>query len=463
MVCDPLPTLRTRQAHATQNLKDENMSNNLHDTVERQRKFIAGGTMSLNRAINPSKLFVRAKGAYLYDADGKQYIDYHAGFAPYLFGHGDPEVDEAVIDAIRSGASLIGAGTMPWEAEISELLVECVPGLEQLQLTSTGSEAVGYALRLARAYTGRDVVVVMQGGYNGCSDYVSYNLMDPASFVETHKTGEEYPLSVTTAGVPKVIDQTVRAIEYNDLEAAERTLAKGDVAAIILEPILQNIGIVKPLPGYLEGLRTLCDKYGTVLIFDEVKTGFRHALGGYQSLSGVTPDLCTFGKAVANGYPMGVIGGKREIMQLCADPSPAKRVAVAGTYNGHPVNVAAAKACLTRLKTREKEVYSELERLGARLEAGLEKVFSTRNYATTIVRQGSAFAVYFMEHAPVSWRDVVLNHDAERDIAFRRALIEEGVFQFPVITKQGSISLAHTDADIDRTIELAEKVVSTLN
>ena len=439
------------------------MSNNLHDTVERQRKFIAGGTMSLNRAINPSKLFVRAKGAYLYDADGKQYIDYHAGFAPYLFGHGDPEVDEAVIDAIRSGASLIGAGTMPWEAEISELLVECVPGLEQLQLTSTGSEAVGYALRLARAYTGRDVVVVMQGGYNGCSDYVSYNLMDPASFVETHKTGEEYPLSVTTAGVPKVIDQTVRAIEYNDLEAAERTLAKGDVAAIILEPILQNIGIVKPLPGYLEGLRALCDKYGTVLIFDEVKTGFRHALGGYQSLSGVTPDLCTFGKAVANGYPMGVIGGKREIMQLCADPSPAKRVAVAGTYNGHPVNVAAAKACLTRLKTREKEVYSELERLGARLEAGLEKVFSTRNYATTIVRQGSAFAVYFMEHAPVSWRDVVLNHDAERDIAFRRALIEEGVFQFPVITKQGSISLAHTDADIDRTIELAEKVVSTLN
>ncbi|MEZ5782338.1 MAG: aspartate aminotransferase family protein [Rhizobiaceae bacterium] len=439
------------------------MSNNLHDTVERQRKFIAGGTMSLNRAINPSKLFVRAKGAYLYDADGKQYIDYHAGFAPYLFGHGDPEVDEAVIDAIRSGASLIGAGTMPWEAEISELLVECVPGLEQLQLTSTGSEAVGYALRLARAYTGRDVVVVMQGGYNGCSDYVSYNLMDPASFVETHKTGEEYPLSVTTAGVPKVIDQTVRAIEYNDLEAAERTLAKGDVAAIILEPILQNIGIVKPLPGYLEGLRALCDKYGTVLIFDEVKTGFRHALGGYQSVSGVTPDLCTFGKAVANGYPMGVIGGKREIMQLCADPSPAKRVAVAGTYNGHPVNVAAAKACLTRLKTREKEVYSELERLGARLEAGLEKVFSTRNYATTIVRQGSAFAVYFMEHAPVSWRDVVLNHDAERDIAFRRALIEEGVFQFPVITKQGSISLAHTDADIDRTIELAEKVVSTLN
>jgi glutamate-1-semialdehyde 2,1-aminomutase len=439
------------------------MSESPREAIDRQRQYIAGGTMSLNRAIHPNRYFVRAKGAYLYDADGKEYIDYHAGFAPYLFGHADTEVDEAVIEAIRSGASLIGAGTMPWEAEVAELLVDCVPGMEQLQLTSTGSEAVGYALRLARAYTGRDVVVVMQGGYNGCHDYVSYNLMDPASFVESHEAGEEYPLSVMSAGIPKVIDQVVRAIEYNDLEAAERTLAKGDVAAIILEPILQNIGIVKPLPGYLEGLRALCDKYGTVLIFDEVKTGFRHALGGYQAISGVTPDLCTFGKAVANGYPMGVVGGKREIMSLCSDPSPARRVAVAGTYNGHPVNVAAAKACLTRLKTREAEVYGELERLGARLEAGLNKVFASRPYPTKVVRQGSAFTVYFMDHVPVSWRDIALHHDGNRDIAFRRALIEEGVFLFPVMTKQGSISLAHTDADIDRTIAIVEKVVATLD
>ncbi len=443
-------------------MKVDDMPDTLQSTVERQRQYIAGGTMSLNRAITPSKLFVRASGAYLYDADGKEYIDYHAGFAPYLFGHGDAEVDEAVIDMIRSGASLIGAGTMPWEAEVAELLVECVPGIEQLQLTSTGSEAVGYALRLARAHTGRDVVVVMQGGYNGCFDYVSYNLMDPRSFVEDHQEGEEYPLSVTTAGVPKVIDQTVRAIEYNDLAAAEKVLAKGDVAAIILEPVLQNIGIVKPLPGYLEGLRALCDKYGTVLIFDEVKTGFRHALGGYQQLSGVTPDLCTFGKAVANGYPMGVVGGKREIMSLCAHPDPKKRVSVAGTYNGHPVNAAAAKACLSRLKARETEVYGELERLGVRLEAGLKSVFERRNYPTTIVRQGSAFAVYFMDHAPENWRDVVMNNDMERDITYRRALIENGIFHFPVVTKQGSISLAHTDADIDRTIEITEKVVNEL-
>lgn len=438
------------------------MTETIDAAVARQRQFIAGGTMSINRAITPARTFVRARGAHLWDSAGRKYIDYHAGFAPYLFGHGDPEIDDAVIATIKSGASLIGAGTMPWEAEIAELLCEAVPGLEQIQLTNTGSEAVSYALRLARAATGRDVVVVMQGGYNGWSDYVSYNLMDGADFVADHKVGEAYPLRSTTAGIPKVIDQTVRVIEFNDLDAAERTLSRGDVAAIILEPILQNIGVVKPEPGYLQGLRKICDRTGTMLIFDEVKTGFRHALGGYQSICGVTPDLCTFGKAVANGYPMGVVGGRKEVMALCSHPDPAKRVVIAGTYNGHPVNVAAAKACLLRLKSRESEVYGELERLGARMETGLREVFARRNYATTIVRQGSAFSVYFMEHAPKDWRDVALHHDAGRDVAYRRAMIEADVFHFPVATKQSSISLAHTDADIDRTIEITESVLNTL-
>lgn len=438
------------------------MTESVTEAVARQRQFIAGGTMSINRAINPPKLFVRADGAYLWDADGRRYIDYHAGFAPYLFGHRDREIDAAVIAAIESGASLIGAGTMPWEAELAELLVDAVPALEQIQLTSTGSEAVSYALRLARAYTGRDTVVVMQGGYNGWADYVSYNLMDPREVVEDHKPGEEYPLRVTTAGIPAVIAETVKVIEFNDLAAAEKVLANRDIAALILEPILQNVGIVKPLPGYLEGLRALCDKYGTVLIFDEVKTGFRHALGGYQQIAGVLPDLCTFGKAVANGYPMGVVGGRREIMALCNDPDPRRRVVIAGTYNGHPVNVAAAKATLQRLKSREAEIYGELERLGARLQDGLERVFADRNEATTIVRQGSAFTVYFMDHAPVNWQDIAVHNDNERDLAYRRAMIEAGIFHFPVATKQSSISLAHTDRDIDETIEVTRQVIGQL-
>lgn len=439
------------------------MSLSITETVNRQSQFIAGGTMSTNRAITPSRVFVRAQGAYLWDAEGRQYIDYHAGFAPYLFGHADQEVDEAVIETIRSGASLIGAGTTPWEAEISELLCDAVPGLEQIQLTSSGSEAVSYALRLARSATGRDGVVVMQGGYNGWADYVSYNLMDPAGDVADHQPGTEYKLRPFTGGIPEVIASTVRVIEFNDLEAAERVLSRGDVAAIILEPVLQNIGIVKPSPGYLEGLRAICDRTGTLLIFDEVKTGFRHALGGYQAISGVTPDLCTFGKAIANGYPMGVIGGKREIMAYCSHPDPAKRVMIAGTYNGHPVNVAAARAVLKRLKANESEIYARLEALGSRLEAGLRDVFARRNYATTLVRQGSAFSIYFMDHAPTNWRDIALNHDSERDVAYRRAMIEAGIFHFPVATKQSSISLAHSEADIDRTIEVTADVLNKLS
>ena len=438
------------------------MSETIAEAVKRQSQFIAGGTMSINRSLTPPRVFERAKGAYLWDADGRQYIDYHAGFAPYLFGHGDEEIDEAVIAAIRSGASLIGAGTMPWEAEVAELLCEVIPSVDQIQLTNSGSEAVSYALRLARAFTGRDTVVVMQGGYNGWSDYVSYNLMEPAALVESHKPGEEYPLFRTTAGIPGVVDQIVKVIEYNDLDAAEKVLSKRDVAAIILEPILQNIGIVKPEPGYLEGLREICDRTGTLLIFDEVKTGFRHALGGYQQISGVMPDLSTFGKAVANGYPMGVVGGRKEVMELCASPDPSKRVVIAGTYNGHYVNVAATKACVTRLKTRESEVYGRLEEAGAKLEAGLREVFGRRNFASTIVRQGSAFTVYFMDHAPKNWRDIAVNNDAEHDVRYRRAMIDAGVFQFPVTTKQSSISLAHTDADIERTIDIADQVLAKL-
>lgn len=438
------------------------MPESVAEILERHQRHIPGGVMSVNRAIDPMRVFVRARGAYLWDHEGRRYIDYHAAFAPYLLGHGDEEIDDAVIECVRSGASLMGAGTTPWEGEVAEMLVECVPGLEQVQLTNSGSEAVVYALRLARAATGRDKVLIMQGGYNGWMDYVSFNLMDPASALEAHRPGEPHRLRPITAGIPKVVEETVRVVEYNDVEAAERVLAERDVAALILEPILQNVGVVKPDPGYLESLRALCDRYGTVLVFDEVKTGFRHALGGYQAIAGVIPDLCVFGKAVANGYPVGVVGGKRALMSHCVHPDPSQRVVVAGTYNAHPFTVAAAKATLARLMSREEEIYGELERLGARMEAGLEALFDQRNYPATVVRQGSAFVVYFMDHAPRSWRDVAMHHDAGRDTAYRKALIEAGVFHFPVATKQGSISFAHRDEDVDRTLEITSEVLNRL-
>jgi glutamate-1-semialdehyde 2,1-aminomutase len=429
---------------------------------ERHKKTIPGGVMSLNRMLDPMRVFTKAKGAYLWDHEGKRYIDYHAAFAPYVLGHCDDDVDEAAIQSIRRSESLIGAGTTPWEGEIAELIVDCVPGLEQLQLTNSGSEATAYAMRLARAATGRDGILLMQGGYNGWGDYVAFNLMDPKEALGDHRPGEEYDLRPITAGIPQKVFETVHVVEFNDLEAAEKVLMKGEVGAVILEPILQNVGIVKPKPGYLEGLRELCDRTGTILIFDEVKTGFRHALGGYQEICGVTPDLSTFGKAVANGYPMGVVGGKASVMKHVTHPDPAKRVTIAGTYNAHPLTVAATKATLLKLRDPKADVYGRLYSLGERMEAGLADILRRRNYPTTIVRQGSAFAVYFMDHAPENWADIARNNDSARDVAYRKALIEKGVFQFPVTTKQGSISYAHTEADIDRTLEITEEVLNEL-
>ena len=360
------------------------------ETICRKRMdAVAGGVMSLNRAIDPIRTFTRAKGAYLFDHTNKRYIDYHAAFGPYLLGHGDEDVDGAVKQMIDSGASLIGAGITPWEGEIAELIVECVPGLDQIQLTNSGTEAVMYALRLARVATGREDVLILQGGYNGCSDYVSFNLMDPAGVLKNHIVGTPYPLRPITAGIPKAVQKTVHVVEFNDLEAARVVLSEHNIGALILEPILQNVGIVKPSVAYLEGLRQLCDRYGTVLIFDEVKTGFRHGLGGYQTIAGVIPDLSIFGKAIANGYPMGVVGGKETIMRYCSALEPTMRVLVAGTYNGHPLVAAAAIATLRKLQSREKEIYGKLEELGQRMESGLNRIFQSQDYPATVVRQGS--------------------------------------------------------------------------
>ena len=429
---------------------------------ERNKEVIPGGVMSINRLMDPMRVFVRAKGAYLWDHEGKRYIDYHAAFAPYLLGHGDDDVDGAVIDMIRSGASLMGAGTTPWEGELARLIVACVPSLDQVQVVNTGSEATFFALRIARAATGRDEIVLMQGGYNGWADDVAFNLMDPKEALGDHRPGEEYTLRPISAGIPASVRQNVHAIEFNDLPAAEKVLQSKKVAAVILEPILQNVGVVRPKPGYLEGLRALCDRYGTLLVFDEVKTGFRHALGGWAAVSGVRPDLAAYGKACANGYPVGIVGGKREYMQFCNHPDPKRKAVIAGTYSAHPFTVAAALATLKKLKGRSAEIYGKLDALGERMEKGLNDIFGRRNYPTTVVRQGSAFVVYFMDHTPESWADIARNNDAQRDVQYRKALIERGIFHFPVTTKQGSISFAHSEADIDETLKVTEEVVGRL-
>ncbi|MGD9632494.1 MAG: aspartate aminotransferase family protein [Pirellulales bacterium] len=426
-------------------------------------RFIPGGLSSLNRQATPTIAFARAQGAKLWDVDGKEYIDYHAGFAPYLLGHNDPDVNQAVLSALENQLSNYGSGPTELEGELAELFLECVPTADLVQFFNTGSEATAQSIRVARAATGRSHVLLVQGSYNGHHNAVAANLMTSrADLGAKRRIGKEYPLVTITAGIPPEERGLMHAVEFNDLDAVEAVARRHELACMITEPVLQNVGVVKPQAGYLEGLRSLADKYGFVLIFDEVKTGFRAHLGGYQAFANVTPDLSTFGKALANGMPLAALAGKRDYMQLATADEPRRRVLVAGTYNAHPLPVAAAIACLNVLRDPRVHAYERLERLADKLARGQQTAFARHGISATISRVASAHCVYFMESPPSCWWDILECHDFAFDTAYRRALIERGVYHFPVPVKQGSISLAHTEADIEATLERTNEALEHL-
>jgi glutamate-1-semialdehyde 2,1-aminomutase len=428
--------------------------------LRRGEKVIAGGVVSLNRKVEPAIAFVRAKGSRIWDADGREYLDYHAAFAPHLLGHNDPGVNAAVVQAMEDGWSLMGSGTTPWEVRVAELLCDAVAGLERVQLTNSGSEATANAIRLSRAWTGRQDIVLTLGGYNGWHNDVARTVMPAAAEIGARVSPGEYPFLPMSAGIPEEVRRRVHVVNFNDIASVEHVLERHPIACILTEPVLQNIGVLPPRPGYLKELRRLSSRHGAVLIFDEVKTGFRSALGGYQSIAGVTPDLSVFGKAVANGYPLGVIGGRADIMELVAAKDPARRVLISGTYNGHPMTVAAAIATLERLTRGGGELYRSLEARGARLQAGLEALYREKGWKAVVSRIGSAFCTYFSDHVPVDWHDLAASHDFDLDRRYRRQLIHHGVYHFPLPTKQGSLSAAHTDEDIDRTLDLTRVAMS---
>jgi glutamate-1-semialdehyde 2,1-aminomutase len=347
----------------------------------------------------------------------------------------------------------VGSGATTWELELGELLRAAVPSLERLQLTNTGSEATAHAVRLSRAWTGRDDIVVTLGGYNGWHNDVARAVMPALEMVGPRVSPGEYPFVPMSAGIPEDVRRRVHVVNFNDAASVEYVLRRYLVACVLTEPVLQNVGVIPPRPGYLRDLRELCDRYGALLVFDEVKTGFRAALGGYQSIAGVRPDLSTFGKAVANGYPLGVVGGRADVMNLFDAPDPARRVLIAGTYNGHPFTSAAAIATLEILARDGGAVFRQLDELGAELQAGLEALFAERGVTATLSRLGSAFCVYFCDHVPEDWHDLAASHDFDFDRRYRRALIARGVYHFPLPCKQGSLSAAHARADIATTLE----------
>jgi glutamate-1-semialdehyde 2,1-aminomutase len=416
--------------------------------AERAAAVIPGGVNSGQRRVPGLEdlVVVATSGATFTDGNGRVYTDYHSAFGPPLLGHNDPDVDAAVA-ATAAAVGNMGVGVTPVEIELAERLVACVPSIEKVLLTATGSEATFHALRLARTVTGRRHVIKFQGCYHGWHDAVAMNVISPAE-----RVGSKDPLSQGI--LPEVLDATI-VLPFNDADAVEQALTDYDVAAVILEPIPHNIGTVLPKPGYLERLRELTSRHGTVLVFDEVITGFRHGLGGYQAIAGVSPDLTTLGKAMANGWPISALGGRSDLMELFST-TPGRPAFFAGTFNGYPAMSAAALETIEKLE--REPVHEHVFRLGQRARTELQQLYDRLGIPAVVSGFGSVFVSYFLE-GPVERYDDLLANDVELFVGYRRELMEHGIFELPLNLKRSHFSYAHSDADVDRLLEATEVAV----
>lgn len=418
---------------------------------ERATAVTPGGVNSGARGLRDPIVWERADGAYLYDADGQRYLDYHAAFGPIILGHNHPAVNEAVAQAMTQ-LDLTGVGTTELEIRLAEKVVEHVPSAEMALIFGSGTEATYLAQRLARAVAGRKKLVKFQGCFHGWHDYLLMNIISAPD-----KIGQQDPAS---AGMlPEAIDNTI-VLPFNDSEALELAVqAQGDeIAAIILEPIPHNIGCVLPQEEFVKTLRRLCDEHGIILIYDEVITGFRHGLGGYQEKLGVLPDLTTLAKAIANGYPCAVLAGRQDLMMRFS--SAGGDVFVGGTYNGHPVATAAALAAIAELE--DGKVHERIFRLGEKARRGLQEIADRLDIDMTVAGYGSVFVPYFMSGAISRYADLLRNN-TEADTLFRSEMTKRGIFMLPLAMKRNHVSAAHTDADIDRTLNIAEDVLKAMS
>ena len=405
------------------------------DLYRRALELIPGGVNSPVRAMRAVGLdepfFVeRGEGAYLQDVDGNRYLDWVMSWGPLLFGHADPETVEAVRDAALRGTSF-GAPT-ELEVELAAEIVDAVPSVEKVRLVSSGTEAAMSALRLARGFTKRDRVIKFAGCYHG---HVDALLASAGSGLAT--------LGIpSTPGVPSAVAADTIVCPYNDVDAVADAVMRGSegLAAIIVEPVAGNMGVVPPAAGFLEALRSLCDASGALLVFDEVITGFRVARGGAQELYGVRPDLTILGKIAGGGLPLAAFGGRADVLDLLAPSGPVYQ---AGTLSGNPLATAAGLAVLRRL--RDPSVYAELERKGSRLEDGLSAF-------GRVQRVGAMLTLFMIDRGVRNFDDAQAS-DTERYGALFRHLLERGIYVAPSQFEAMFVSLAHSDDDIDRTVE----------
>ena len=392
-------------------------------------------------------------GAYLWDVDGNKYCDYLLALGPMIHGHAHPVITEAVTKAIHEIGTMFA---LPYEAEAvaARKIVEAVPSVELVRFGNSGTEVVLHATRLARAFTGRDIVVRFEGQYHGWADQLEWSHHPDLAKARPRRR----PIALKgTPGIPDVIGQTLAVLPWNDVDAVESLVAEmGDrIAAILTEPIMGNTGVIPPKPGYLEFLREITTANGIVLIFDEVITGFRVAPGGAQELYGVTPDITTMAKALGGGFPVAALGGRRDIMDQVSDGA----VLHAGTYNANTVAVAAASASLDVL--REPGLHDRLFRLSNKLMTGFGEILGRAGVPVQVQGVGPMFQFWFSETPVVDYRDAARHLNSPKYAALALELHRRGVMVHPSNIELWFVSTVHTDADIDETLQAFEDAVAT--